>query len=125
MNPMRDGIARAALGPVERGGDGELSRQFRFPADFVGFAGHFPGFPLLPGIVQLLLAQCVVEDGTGRPQRLGEVNHAKFLEQVPPEATLTVRCRPRGAQADGWWSARLEIGGRTAATFQLQLAERG
>jgi 3-hydroxyacyl-[acyl-carrier-protein] dehydratase len=121
MNPMRDGIARAALGTAQPAVDGELGQRFRFPDDFVGFAGHFPGFPILPGVVQLLLAQWMIETGTGQGRVLREVANAKFLEQLPPGAEIAVHCRPRGDADAGWWAVRIEIDGSPAATFQLRL----
>ncbi len=121
MNAIRDGIARAALDAARVDPDGQFSQRFRFPDDFPGFAGHFPGFPILPGIVQLLLAQWLIEAGTGQGQVLREVANAKFLEQLPPGAEVAVSCRPRGTGEEGWWQARLEIEGRAAATFQLRL----
>lgn len=123
MNAIRDGIAGAALDAVRVDPDGRLGRRFRFPADFPGFAGHFPGSPILPGIVQLLLAQWLVEAGTGQGRVLREVANAKFLEQLPPGAEIEASCRPRDTGEEGWWLARLEIGGRPAATFQLRLEE--
>jgi 3-hydroxyacyl-[acyl-carrier-protein] dehydratase len=121
MNPMRDGIARAALGTTQAAVDGELGQRFRFPADFVGFAGHFPDFPILPGVVQLLLAQWLIETGTGQGRVLREVANAKFLEQLLPGGEIAVHCRPRGAADAGWWAVRIEVDGRPAATFQLRL----
>lgn len=121
MNAIRDGIAGAALDAAQVGPGGQFRRRFRFPADFPGFAGHFPGFPILPGIVQLLLAQWLIEVGTGQGQELREVANAKFLEQLPPGAEIAVSCRPRETGEEGWWQARLEIEGRAAATFQLRL----
>lgn len=124
MNPMRSGIDQAALDAPQLGSDGQLTRQFRFPASFVGFDGHFPGFPILPGVVQLLLVQLLIEAGTGRPWQLREVANAKFLQQLPPGATLAVSCRPRTPGDREWWSGRIDVEGRPAATFQLRGQER-
>lgn len=118
MSELRDGIARAACGPPAVDSDGSLCQRFLFAPDFRGFAGHFPGYPLIPGVVQLLVAQTLVESGIGRRLVLGEVVGAKFFEQLLPGREIVVQCRARdeGRQA---WNARLEIEGRLAASFQL------
>ena len=121
MNQMREGITRAARGRLETTGDGGFRQEFRFPAAFVGFGGHFPGYPILPGVVQLLLAQWLVEAAQGRTLALREVGNAKFLEQLVPDCDISVSCRLRGEEQTGWWSARLEVAGRLAASFQLLL----
>jgi 3-hydroxymyristoyl/3-hydroxydecanoyl-(acyl carrier protein) dehydratase len=33
--------------------DGQLTARFSFPADFIGFQGHFPTMPVLPGICMI------------------------------------------------------------------------
>lgn len=124
MNPMREGIARAARGRQQVAEDGSCSQEFCFDPDFVGFSGHFPGYPILPGVVQLLLAQCLVEAAVGRGLELQEVSNAKFLEQLAPGGLIRVSCTSKGPERAGWWAARLEIEGRLAASFQLLLAAK-
>ena len=118
MSDLRNGIARARCGPPEVDSDGSLCQRFIFAADFQGFAGHFPGHPLLPGVVQLLIAQTLVEAAMGSRQLLGEVVGAKFLEQLLPGREIVARCRARDASRLAW-NARLEVEGRLAASFQL------
>lgn len=72
--------------------DGDtLERQLTVAADHPAFAGHFPGQPLLPGVV--LLAE-VLEAALSRPDwaaRLGEgtgLPQAKFLSPVRPGSVL-------------------------------------
>ena len=55
-------------------------------ADHPAFAGHFPGHPVVPGVVLLDLAQQAIEAGTGR--RLGGLAMAKFLRPVLPGDAL-------------------------------------
>lgn len=56
------------------------------PADHPAFAGHFPGRPIVPGvvlldrIVQLVAADC--------GQRVAAIGSAKFLSPVGPGASL-------------------------------------
>jgi 3-hydroxyacyl-[acyl-carrier-protein] dehydratase len=95
------------------------ARVFCLPADFPGFAGHFPGYPVLPAVLQVLAAQVLVEELRGRPLRLAKLERAKFLRPVRPGEPLRVECRPRR----GSWEARLAVEGEPAATFAMTLVE--
>lgn len=68
---------------------GELRGKFTFPTSFIGFAGHFPGMPVLPGIVQMMavLYTCV---SCGLPARMAGVTSCKFVQPVFPEQEMSV-----------------------------------
>ena len=67
--------------------------EIRVPAALEHFRGHFPGFPILPGIVQLDWA---VQLGRRHFQGLGDstaVDNFKCQALVFPEARLTLELR--------------------------------
>ena len=70
------------------------------PADHPVFAGHFPGHPVLPGV---LLLSFVMQALAARPlltERLGATprfDNAKFLHPVGPGARLRVSLREQGS----------------------------
>jgi 3-hydroxyacyl-[acyl-carrier-protein] dehydratase len=88
----------------------------RVPADHPSFPGHFPGRPILPGV--LLLAE-VMEAlrGLGEPIAAGgcEIASAKFLSPVQPgdELTITLQVSTTG------WRFDVHVGATRAATGSL------
>lgn len=120
---MAVAIRAAAQEEIRSTGPDTIERICRFPADFAGFAGHFPGFPIVPAVAQLQTAQCLVEDHLGRPLRLAAVVSAKFLLQLRPEEEIAVECRLRRPDGRLLADVRLRRGEALAAVFTLELAE--
>lgn len=62
--------------------------RVRFPADEPVFAGHFPGAPVLPGVVLIDTAVALVGQALGKPLRLEHLGSVKFVRTVAPGDTL-------------------------------------
>ena len=122
MNELRRAVAAARTG-LQTAEDGAVSGEFCFSEEFVGFAGHFPGYPLVPGVVQLLLAQTLIEERCGAVLRLTEVGNAKFFEQLRPGTEISVVCRERRPLPAAQLDVKLSAGGRPAAAFSLHLRD--
>ena len=71
------------------------------PADHPAFAGHFPGKPIVPGVVLLDRAILFAEAMLGRPGLAWQVGNAKFFSPVGPAETLVfaLETKPSGAIA--------------------------
>jgi 3-hydroxyacyl-[acyl-carrier-protein] dehydratase len=59
-------------------------------ADHPAFAGHFPGFPLLPGAVLLDEILRAIELAHGIDLKTWHVSSAKFLSAVRPSDSLVL-----------------------------------
>lgn len=70
---------------------GTISAKFAFPAGFTGFAGHFPGEPILPGICQIQCLLVLLSRQLGKDVNLVSVKRAKFLNTVIPEDQIFVK----------------------------------
>lgn len=62
------------------------------PVDHPAYAGHFPGQPILPGVVLLDAALHALATHQGRAEKGGpvQINAAKFLSPVRPGEALTL-----------------------------------
>jgi 3-hydroxymyristoyl/3-hydroxydecanoyl-(acyl carrier protein) dehydratase len=58
--------------------------QLYFSNSFVGFDGHFPGSPLLPGILMMKTGLLISEISVGKHLCVKKVKHAKFAKSIFP-----------------------------------------
>lgn len=73
---------------------GTISARVQVRADSPWFAGHFPGFPVLPAIAQLDMLVEMVARATGVPLYLRAASRIKFKRLVLPGGVLTLHARP-------------------------------
>ena len=82
-------------------------------------AGHFPGAPILPGVVLLDEAVRALEQASGGAAQHWTVSAAKFLKPVQPGETLTLACEPR---PNGSMRFTVSSAGRAVASGVLKPA---
>ena len=121
MNSMRQAIKQSALGPVRLTSDGG-EQDFCFNEDFLGFTGHFPGYPILPAILQTLMAQLVAEQVRETQLEFLSLERAKFTRELHPGDRILIKV----ACSDSAESLRcrvvLSCGPESASTFTLNFA---
>ena len=77
--------AQAAILELASGPEGQVEAVILFPAGLSVFAGHFPGGPVVPGILELELFRAVAERlFPGSLFRILSVTKAKFLREIRP-----------------------------------------
>ena len=64
--------------------------SLRFAPEHPVFAGHFPGFPIVPGVMLLDEILHLQEVESGRP--VTAIASAKFLRPVAPGQEVTLSC---------------------------------
>ena len=62
------------------------------------FTGHFPGRPILPGVLLLAMVRQTLMAAEGRPFRLHSISRQKFIRPVIPATNVTVECRVKERQ---------------------------
>ncbi len=90
--------------------------------DHPAFAGHFPGMPILPGVVLLDEALRAIEIDLGLDLRQWQIAAAKFLEFVRPGEALTIE---HAAPANGLIRFTVRVADRPALTGTLSPAPAG
>ena len=111
MNKLKKEIIEAALGPIEVIAHDKAIGRYAFPQSFIGFAGHFPEYPVLPAYVQVLTVLTVIEEWKGGHLQLASVEKAKFHIELRPDQEITVQCR------------EIEIKGKTVIEAILTVTE--
>ena len=94
----------------------------RIALDHPAFAGHFPGMPILPGVVLLDEALHAIEVDLDLDLRQWQIATAKFLEFVRPGEALTIEHASPGS---GLIRFTVRVAGRPALTGTLSLAPTG
>jgi 3-hydroxyacyl-[acyl-carrier-protein] dehydratase len=122
MNRLRKEIIEAVLGPVEPITPDKAIGRYIFPQSFIGFDGHFPGYPVLPAFVQVLTAVAAIEEWKGCPLQLASVERAKFHIELRPDQEITVQCREFEVKGKTVVEANLTVAEGLAAVFLLHFS---
>ena len=93
MITMRQALQNTAQGKLVTSGTDNGFRKFCPAADFIGFDGHFPDYPILPAMLQVLLGIIVSEELYGQKLALQKLDKAKFTAQIQPGQSITVSCK--------------------------------
>lgn len=119
MNRLRYEINSSALENLIVREDGTAVKRFLFSSDFIGFSGHFKGFPILPAIVQILCGLAVAEEMKGKFLELDTIEKAKFLLKLRPDQEIEVHCKASTIRRTEGFSVHLITGEGVAASFSM------
>ena len=96
-----------------RSGD-TLHYELRVPPTLAHFAGHFPGLPILPGVVQVDWAMRLAADHLPAVRAVASIDRLKFMAPVAPGALLKLTLAHDAARRRVQFSYRLD--GRECAS---------
>lgn len=102
----------------------EYSVERCIAADHPCLPGHFPGHPLVPGVVIL---QCVVEALAEclPAQHVIAVDNAKFVAPLLPDQTFTISLQGEPAEGRMRFECALREGRIALGQLRLSAAEQG
>jgi 3-hydroxyacyl-[acyl-carrier-protein] dehydratase len=110
-----------------RAGEAECIKVFS--SDDAIFRGHFPGNPIVPGVilVEALSQTAGIAGASGSEERkflLSAIRQMKFPAAARPEERITLYARNTGTMGSLWmFDVRAEVGDSTVATGQIVLNE--
>lgn len=61
-----------------------FTKCFAIQSDFLAFQGHFPDHPILPGIVEIMMAEITISEVMQAEYTVQEVKQGKFLKPIEP-----------------------------------------
>ena len=121
MNRLKAEIAQCAGAELKIIGPQKVSRQYCFPPSFIGFSGHFPGYPVLPAFAEVMTAVAVIEEWKGRPCELSSLQRGKFRIEVRPGQVINVECREYGPGDDPAFEVNIDTADGVAASFTMKI----
>jgi 3-hydroxyacyl-[acyl-carrier-protein] dehydratase len=123
MNKLRQAIVSSAIGKKSADAANVVARRYLFKPDFIGYRGHFPGYPILPAFVQILTAITLVEEHINCSLDLVSVEKAKFHLPLHPELEIKVTCTQRRMGDNSICDARLTVAEGLASSFRFTFSE--
>lgn len=103
---------------AERSGEGTIELDLRVPEELDCWPGHFPGDPVLPGVLQLRWVMAVLGRACPTEGPLTRVEALKFRDLIRPGEALNLRIETRTAGRE--FAFVIERGGRTVAEGRLR-----
>lgn len=84
------------------------TKQFtlRIPPELCYFEGHFPGHPLLPGVVQVTWAAQFGREHFALPKRFTHLSLVKFMRVIAPESCVTLTLEYKEARKELFFAYR-------------------
>lgn len=91
----------------------KVDAELAIPADHPALAGHFPGLPIVPGVVLLEAVLEAIGAAVGQPAAPCQIQSAKFFSPVAPGESL----RLIGERTpEAVWRFEIRAGGRCVAS---------
>jgi 3-hydroxymyristoyl/3-hydroxydecanoyl-(acyl carrier protein) dehydratase len=97
-----------------------LCAQAHFSGRFIGFDGHFPQAPALPGFVHIQLGIDTLRLA-GITDDLQEVIDAKFLRQISPDSPITIEVESH-SETPGYTIQILDAANEICSRYTLFLS---
>lgn len=80
----------------------DITAHITVPHDHPSLAGHFPGRPIVPGVVLLDAVLDTIRAHVGEPIVLESIVSTKFLQAVEPDRRIALQIKFAPDEADRW-----------------------
>jgi len=91
----------------------KIEASLIFDQGFPAFSGHFPGNPILPGIIQLASVRMLATRFLRQPLVPSCLSNIKFREMIRPGQPVNISMS--GHENGSGWNIRFEINGSDVA----------
>jgi len=118
---VKHSIANARFGEPQHNSDGSTTFEFKFAANDPVFAGHFPGYPILPGVFQLEMVRAAAESVLNCPLNIREIRKSKFQRPILPEEVMRVELKLTEKEGTIEARAGFSVGGQPAGETAMLL----
>ena len=87
---------KESMSNLTQNSEGSLTADFTFSKGFLGFNGHFPNKPIVPGVCKIQAAMLMFEEAKKKSFTLKEIVLAKFFSPVScdEKVTFTIKEEP-------------------------------
>ncbi len=72
--------------------EGKITSTFTIDPKCKVFEGHFPGNPILPGVLELQITESILFESLLKKGRINNASNIKFLKPIFPDATVVLTC---------------------------------
>ena len=87
---------------------GTITAELCCPADYPAFAGHFPGQPVLPAVIQLVVVRMLAAELLQVSLETVKTGRMKFKGMIQPDEMIQVRVAVKEID-DGQWNAVFKL----------------
>jgi 3-hydroxyacyl-[acyl-carrier-protein] dehydratase len=124
-NTLNEALKGSAIGKIEPSDTpGWFVKSFCFGPEFLGFRGHFPGYPIVPAFVQVLMSLVCMEELKNVALEMSALDNAKFQRELKPGVVITVEWRELPDRPYLTFQVRIKDGKETASSFLITCKEK-
>jgi len=123
MSLLKQSIEAAVIGSPDIEPGARVTACLAFQKDFIGFSGHFPGYPILPAFVQIACAAMLIRRATDTALIPVVLEKAKFISEIHPGDRIRVSCIRIKTPKENHWRVFIHAGKTPAAEFQVILGK--
>ncbi len=120
LAPIEHDILRSVVSIGKQ--DDHIRARLCYRLDFMGFDGHFPEFPVLPGILILQTAETICSQQLNYLYRIKSIGNAKFAKLILPGEEIDYDIVLKRGEEDITALVRVYGGNELKARFSLTLA---
>lgn len=101
--------------------ENEYVCTMEFDPGFTGFAGHFEGNPIVPGVCMVEAARVIAEEIAGQPLRTMKIAQCRFRRPVLAGESAAVNLKISASAAPQLYNVRADFRVGEALSAQLRL----